>query len=225
MSTIFLNINNVEKDDFNYISDKNFDDYFSEIRLSSPSNKNWWDSSYKYRTPINISNKHTSDLPKGYSVNTSINTANLNSTGKLRSDGKDLRVVWYNSSSESWLELDRVNSTNFNTANTQIWFKTQTSINPSADDTNYYLYYGNENADDPPTNKSKIYDFYDDFTQSDGPATGWTVTQGTGWSVINNEYRENEASTDRRTILNAYTVENATIVATLDARGYSNYVC
>jgi hypothetical protein len=211
ISTVFLNINNVENDGLNYISDKDLDDYFSKIQLSSPSDKNWWDSSYKYRTPINITNLHNSDLPKGYSVNTSVDTANLISTGKLRSDGKDLRIVWYNSSSETWLELDRVNDTNFDIADTHIWFKTQASINPSVDDTNYYVYYGNENADDPPTNKSNIYDFYDDFSQSDGPANGWTVTQGTGWFVINNRYRENEAATDRRSILDTYTVENATI--------------
>ncbi|MHA2284104.1 MAG: DUF2341 domain-containing protein, partial [Promethearchaeota archaeon] len=209
ISTVFLNNLNFEND-FNNISVKSFDDNFSNLQLSSPSDKNWWDSSYKYRTPINITNKHTGDLPKGYSVNISVNTSNLFSNGKLRSDGKDLRIVWYNSSSETWLELDRVNDTNFNTANTQILFKTQTSISPSADDTNYYLYYGFEAANDPPTNKSKVYDFFDDFTQGDGDADGWTVSSGT-WSVINNEYRQNQLSFDRRTILDTYTVENATI--------------
>ncbi|MHA1884972.1 MAG: family 16 glycoside hydrolase, partial [Promethearchaeota archaeon] len=211
ISSVFLNINNIENDNFNYTYDDNREDYFSKIQLSAPSDKNWWDSSYKYRIPINITNNHISNLPKGYSVNISINTTKLISTGKLRSDGKDLRIVWYNSTSTTWLELDRINGTNFDTADTQIWFKTQASINPSADDTSYHLYYGNENANDPPTDRSKIYDFYDDFTQSDGPAAGWTVTQGTGWSVITNRYRENEAATDRRTILNTYTVENATI--------------
>ncbi|MFX1524360.1 MAG: DUF2341 domain-containing protein, partial [Promethearchaeota archaeon] len=208
ISTVFLNKLNFEKNDFNDISNE---DFFSKIRLSSPSDKNWWDSSYKYRTVIHIINIHTGVLPKGYSVNISVNTSNLVSNGKLRSDGKDLRVVWYNSSSTTWLELDRVNDTNFNTENTQIWFKTQASISPSVDDTNYYLYYGYEDANDPPTNKSKIYDFFDDFTQADGDADSWTVTLGTGWSVINNEYRQNELSLDRRTILDTYTVENATI--------------
>ncbi|MFW9897371.1 MAG: DUF2341 domain-containing protein, partial [Candidatus Thorarchaeota archaeon] len=117
------------------------------------------------------------------------------------------------------MELDRVNDTNFNTENTQIWFKTQASISPSVDDTNYYLYYGYEDANDPPTNKSKVYDFFDDFTQADGDADGWTVTQGTGWSVINNEYRQNELSLDRRTILDTYTVENATIEVRIKHNG------
>ncbi|MHA2343272.1 MAG: DUF2341 domain-containing protein, partial [Candidatus Hodarchaeales archaeon] len=208
---VFLNNYNYKLVDFRDKSFEKSNDDISKPHLSPPSNKRWWDSSYKYRIPINIANKHTSELPKGYSVNISVNTNNLFSSGKLRFDGKDLRVVWYNSSSETWLELDRINDTNFNTADTQIWFKTQSSISPSSDDSNYYLYYGNKIADNPPTNRSKVYDFYDDFTQSNGPADDWTVTIGTGWSVVSNEYRENEAATDRRTILDTYTVENATI--------------
>ena len=190
------------------------DDFYTDsLHTNQPpiSSKTWWNSLYIYRAPINITNTDTNNLPKGYSVNIAVNTTKLISTGKLRDDGDDLRVVWYNSTSKTWLELDRVNDTNFNTPDTQIWFKTQGEISSGISDINYYLYYGNPDAFNPPINKSKIYDFYDDFTQSDGPANGWTVTQGTGWSVVNNEYRENQAATDLRTILNTYTVENATI--------------
>ncbi|MHA2398491.1 MAG: DUF2341 domain-containing protein [Promethearchaeota archaeon] len=223
ISSVFLNINCIENDDFNYTHDDNREDYFSKIQLSAPSDKNWWDSSYKYRIPINITNNHVSDLPKGYSVNISINTTKLISTGKLRSDGKDLRIVWYNSTSKTWLELDRINGTNFDTVDTQIWFKTQVSINPSDDDTNYHLYYGNENADDPPTDKSKIYDFFDDFTQADGDAEGWTEDQGTQWTVVNNEYLDPEHVNDRRTILDTYTVENASIEVRIKHVGNNNF--
>ncbi|MFW9784540.1 MAG: DUF2341 domain-containing protein, partial [Candidatus Heimdallarchaeota archaeon] len=191
-------------------SNESNNNYFSNLRLSSPTAIRWWDSAYIYRMPINITNAHTGVLPKGYSVNVSVNTSNLISTGKLRFDGDDLRVVWYNSSSKTWLEIDRINETSFNNPDTQIWFKTQSSISGGSDDTNYYLYYGNENAGTPPTNRSKIYDYYDDFTQSDGPADGWNVISGT-WSVINNEYRENSGVADRRSLLNSYSVENASI--------------
>jgi len=209
----------------NFVKNKdvanNLDDFHhNEIKTSQSQNTSWWNPAYKYRKPINISNQHNSDLPKGYSVNISVNTNDLYSHQKLRSDGKDLRIVWYNSSSEAWLELDRVNETNFNTVNTQIWFKTQVSINPNTDDTNYYLYYGNEYADNPPENKSKVYDVYDDFTQSDGDADGWTVISGT-WSVINNEYRENSGLTNRRSILDTYTVENASIEVKIKNSGTS----
>ena len=84
ISTVFLSKLNFERDDFSDILVKNYNDNFSNLQLSSPSNKNWWDSSYKYRNPINITNKHNSDLPKGYSVNISVNTSNLFSNEKLR---------------------------------------------------------------------------------------------------------------------------------------------
>ncbi|MFX0003404.1 MAG: family 16 glycoside hydrolase [Candidatus Hermodarchaeota archaeon] len=192
-----------------------------DLKSSDPLYR-WWNSSYKYRTPININNNDSSPIPKGYSINISVNTINFISTGRLRTDGKDLRVLWYNSSNDSWLELDRINETKFNSVDTQIWFKTQTSIDPGKNDNNYFLYYGYEDANDPPSNKNNVFDFYDDFTQPDGLAEGWTQTMGSSWSVVNNEYRENEGVNNRRTIVNLYTVENASIDIRLKSSGGTN---
>ncbi|MFX0167246.1 MAG: DUF2341 domain-containing protein, partial [Candidatus Hodarchaeota archaeon] len=221
--TVLPNNFKEEKIDFKDNSNKNYNDNFSYPELSSPSSKHWWDSSYPYRMPITITNMHTDILPKGYSVNISVNTSNLFTNGKLRSDGKDLRLLWYNSSTETWLEIDRINETNFNTENTQIWFKTQKSISSSAEDSNYYLYYGNEQANDPPTNRSKIYDFFDDFTQSDGDAIGWNETLGTQWTVENNEYLDPEHINDRRTVLDTYTVRDASIEVRIKQVGPNNF--
>ncbi|MFW9820657.1 MAG: NosD domain-containing protein, partial [Candidatus Thorarchaeota archaeon] len=179
---------------------------------------NWWNSSYAYRVPLKLVNKYSRELPKGYSVNVSVNTANLISTGKLRNDGKDLRIVWYNASSEVWEELHRINETNFNTNDTRIWFKTQVLINPNTYDGSYYLYYGCKDCDKPLTNKSKIYDFFDDFTKPDGPANGWTVINGT-WAINNNEYVENEFVIDGRSLINTYLVENASIEVFINSSG------
>ncbi|MHA2394454.1 MAG: hypothetical protein ACXAEX_21150, partial [Promethearchaeota archaeon] len=90
ISTVFLNNFNLAKVDFEDNSNKNENDNFSYLGLSSPSTIRWWDSAYIYRMPINITNTYTGVLPKGYSVNISVNTSNLISTGKLRSDGNDL---------------------------------------------------------------------------------------------------------------------------------------
>ncbi|MFX0135923.1 MAG: DUF2341 domain-containing protein [Candidatus Hodarchaeota archaeon] len=203
---------------FNY----NHNDYLNTKDLIAPSSPedSWWHPHYKYRVPINIFNEYKSPLPKGYSVKISVNTAILISEGKLKNDGRDLRIVWYNLSNEAWWELDRFIGTNLNTDDTQIWFKTQTSINSNSHDTNYYLYYGNEDADEPPTDKNKIFDFYDDFDQPDGDANGWTVISG-NWSVINNEYCENAALPDCRSLLNSYTVENASIEVRIKNVGIS----
>jgi len=202
---------------FNY----NHNDYLNSKDLIAPSSPedSWWNPRYKYRVPINIFNEYKSPLPKGYSVKISVNTAILISEGKLKNDGRDLRIVWYNLSNEAWSELDRFIGTNLNTDDTQIWFKTQTRINSNSHDTNYYLYYGNEDADEPPTDKNKIFDFYDDFDQPDGDAKDWTVTRGKSWKVIDKEYRENEFEVDRRSILDSYSVQNASIEVRVKSNG------
>ncbi|MHA2400568.1 MAG: NosD domain-containing protein, partial [Promethearchaeota archaeon] len=180
------------------------------IKVIIPSLNNWWNSSYTYRVPLKLVNMHTKDLPQGYSANVSINTANLISAGKIRDDGKDLRILWYNTTSDGWVELDRINETNFNAIDTRLWFKTQSSISPNTYDGSYYLYYGCNDCNDPPTNKSKVYDLFDGFTQPDGPANGWTVINGS-WSVNDSVYIENLFEFDGRSLLNSYTVENASI--------------
>ncbi|MDX1798626.1 MAG: DUF2341 domain-containing protein, partial [Candidatus Lokiarchaeia archaeon] len=218
LSTINISDNFVKNKDMA----NNLDDFhYDKVKPSQSLNTSWWNSLYHYRVPINISNTNTK-ISKGYSLNLSINTAELISTGKLRDDGNDLRIVWYNSTSKTWLELDRVNETNFNSPDTQIWFKTQQQIDSGIYDLNYYLYYGNPYASNPPTNKSKVYDFYDDFTQTNGDADGWTETQGSSWTVINNQYRENEFVADRRSILDSYTVENASIEVRVMSSGGTN---
>ncbi|MFW9895301.1 MAG: NosD domain-containing protein, partial [Candidatus Thorarchaeota archaeon] len=180
------------------------------FKVIIPTLDNWWDSSYAYRVPLKLVNKHSNDLPEGYSLNVSINTANLYSAGKIKVDGEDLRIVWYNATSDVWVELDRVNETNFNAIDTRLWFKTQTPVSPNTYDGCYYLYYGCSDCNEPPTNSSKIYDFFDDFSQGDGPANGWTVINGS-WSVDSGVYIENLLEVDGRSLLNSYTIENASI--------------
>jgi hypothetical protein len=219
-STINIKDNFVKNKDFN----SNLDDFYNnKIHLAQSSlnsSSNWWNSLYNYRIPINITNINTDTIPQGYSVNISINTIELISSGKLRNDGNDLRIVWYNSSNKAWLEIDRINESNFNTIDTQIWFKTQDTINPETSDTNYYLYYGNPYALSPPMNRSNIYDFFNDFTQVNGPANGWSTISGT-WSVYNYEYRENSGSQDCTSLLDSYNIQNSSIEVRVKTNGNS----
>ncbi len=83
--------------------------------------------------------------------------------GKLQADGDDFRIVWWNSSSTTWLELDRLNTTNFNTTSTTMKFGTQTNISGNNSDDNYFIYYGNSAAASPPSNGSSVYFFEDLF--------------------------------------------------------------
>ena len=136
----------------------------SDVNLQA-NETNWWDDSYRYRKQLTITNVNdTLSMEAGYSVKLTLDTAAFVNEGKMQSDGDDLRVVWYNNSSSTWVEVDRINETAFNTASTIIWFPTQVNISANGVDTNYYLYYGNPSAANPPDNRSKVYVWWDDFS-------------------------------------------------------------
>ena len=111
-------------------------------RASAPVGE-WWNGNYSFCKKITITAGST-DVPSGYSVSFSENTATLITNGKLRTDGKDWRVVYWNGS--SWVQLDRwvddIIGDGWNSANTITWFKTQTGIPASSFDDNYYVCYG-----------------------------------------------------------------------------------
>ena len=139
---------------------------------------NWWNSNYAYRRKVIVNNNVASTLSAGYSVLLTLDTASLVSAGKMLSTGYDLRILYWNGSSSSWLELDRVVE-DMNTMSTTVWFKTQVSIGASGSDSNYYMYYGFSNAGSPPTDKNKVYSFYDDFSGGTLDTGKWTVVSGT----------------------------------------------
>ncbi|MBN2094432.1 MAG: hypothetical protein JW727_00135 [Candidatus Aenigmarchaeota archaeon] len=127
----------------------------------------WWNDTYRYRKKLNITNLNSTLLMEdGYSVNVVVDTASLVRAGKLHSSGDDLRIAWYNSTDQSWLELDRINETPFNSTSTEIWFETVEDLSASASDSNYYLYYSSPDAENPPANRSKIYLWWDDFSSN-----------------------------------------------------------
>jgi hypothetical protein len=139
--------------------------------------RNWWNHDYEYRSQITIDNNIASTLGSGYSVCLDLDTASLISDGKMLPSENDLRILHLNAS--SWIELDR-DVMDMNTSSTQVWFKTQSDISASGSDNNYYMYYGNPSAGNPPANKSKVYLLWDDF--NDGDYDGWTPV-GSIWNA------------------------------------------
>jgi RHS repeat-associated protein len=118
-------------------------------------------SGWAYRQRLTIHNNDASALSVGYSVRLSLDTASLISAGKLRTDANDLRLVWQSGSGP--VELDRAIESGLNTASTEIWLRTQAAIPASADDTTYWLYYGNPSAAAAPANRANVYALWDDF--------------------------------------------------------------
>ncbi len=170
------------------------DDQYESFREGS----NWWNTNYGFRRQITIVNNVASMLDVGYSVCVTINTASLVSASKMLSDGNDLRVVYWSGS--NWIELDR-EVIDMNSTSTQVWFKTQATIEANGSDSNYYIYYGNPSAGSPPANKINVYLWYDDFDRADKPditteASYSVKTGGGAWSIETNKLKNVGAAGD-----------------------------
>jgi len=123
----------------------------------------WWDTNYEYRKRITITNNSSTEaLEIGYSSYVEIDHAALVTATKAQADGDDIRIV-YNGT-----ELDRIidddpTSYGWNQNDTRVWFKTQGAIAASGTDNNYWVYYKNDSAANPPADGSEVYYFYDSF--------------------------------------------------------------
>jgi hypothetical protein len=160
---------------------------FLPAHASAPADE-WWDTHYQYRQKITVSSSGGTPVPDEYSVSFSENTASLISDGKLRPDGNDWRIAYWDGS--HWTELDRHVRSGWDSADTETWFKTQAAIGGGASDDNYYLYYGNPTETGTPPSywsdsmgadaPSRVYWFADNFEEhnSGDDPDGWT-DQGT----------------------------------------------
>ena len=160
-------------------------------------NTSWWDD-YMYKKQITVTNEDTTTLVKNYSINFTFDHASLVSEGKSLENGSDIRIAFYNGS--SYVEIDRINITAFNTATTQLWFKLQNNIGASEEDDNYYLFYHNPSAGDPPQNKSNVYLWFDDFNRADNAdittEAAYRKTNGGTWSIENQKLKNTGAAGD-----------------------------
>ena len=94
----------------------------------------WWSENYKYRKQITIT-AGSVNLSTGTTVKITLDTSALETAGQLRSDRKDLRIVYWNGSSN--VEVDRLISSN------DIYIKLQAEVGANTTNSNYYVYYGN----------------------------------------------------------------------------------
>jgi len=144
----------------------------------------WWDTDYQYRQKLTVSSSGSTAVPDEYSVGFTEDTASLISAGRLRSDGNDWRIVYWNGS--YWIELDRHVRSGWDSADTETWFKTRAAISGGASDDNYYVYYGHPAETGTPPSywsdsmgadaPSRVYWYADDFEEhaiGEHP-DGWT---------------------------------------------------
>jgi len=102
-----------------------------------------WLTGWGFRVTISIT-AGTSDVPEGYQVKITVDTASLISAGKMRPDGADIRFTAGDGVTviPHWVEPGTIN-----TNSTAIWVKIPTSI-PAGQTIRIYMYYGNPHASD-----------------------------------------------------------------------------
>ncbi|MBI3385345.1 hypothetical protein HY030_04090 [Candidatus Gottesmanbacteria bacterium] len=120
-------------------------------------------------------------IPDNYSVSLIFDHKKLVDQGKSLPGGDDIRIYYDQTGSYAGneLQLDRSLdiSSNWNDNATKIWFKLPSFLAASAiDSTHYRLYYGNDIIGQPLQDKSKIFEYWDDF--DDGNLSKWTIDAG-----------------------------------------------
>lgn len=135
-----------------------------DIRLALKPRLSWWDKNWSARLKIGIENNQDSELPTGYTVSLMVDHASLVTAGKSFENGDDIRVV-YQPTDGTPIELDRIleDGSSWNSAETVILFKTQKAIPGQAIDKDYFLYFGNPQAQNPPCDPGKVFAFFEDF--------------------------------------------------------------
>ena len=119
------------------------DDLF--IDLNSSGTQEWWNSSFKYRLLINITNPYNIDFTD-YPVSIEFNYTNIVNEGKMNSSLKDLRIVEYDNDGIGYLR-EYYFQTNYSQKDfVSVWFKTNISAGPNNLEQDVYLYYGNNSV-------------------------------------------------------------------------------
>ena len=121
----------------------------------------WWNENYQYRRQLTISNNSSELIEPGYTAKYNLDHSALVSTGKSRSDGNDVRIVFWDGSSND--QLERVNENGWNSPSSDIWFKVQDNIPGNTNSEDYYIYYGNPSVGAPPADREDVYLFWDGF--------------------------------------------------------------
>ncbi|MFH1835644.1 MAG: DUF2341 domain-containing protein [Methanobacteriota archaeon] len=146
---------------------------FLVIFLSPSVSAQWWNSSWSYRIPMNVSNVGGENLTN-YSINFHFDTASFISAGRMKSDCSDVRMVDGPNQLSFWVE------SGCNSTGTSIWVKIPNLVSNST--SQIFLYYSNPNA----SSQSSIQDsfFWGTSFESDegfGFADGVGINGKDGW--------------------------------------------
>lgn len=154
-------------DDTKYSSATSINDSSGQLSLST--NSNWFNSSWKYRASIGVTNSSGSTLTD-YQIPVFINTASLISTSKMNSDCSDLQITdSVGNTLPYWISTSPATS-KCNQTNTKVWVKAS-SLSTSG--TVLHLYYGNSSAASQ-SNGDNVFPIFADFTVGTSLPSNWT---------------------------------------------------
>lgn len=138
-------------------------------QITLPANTNWFDTSWKYRQSIGVTNTTGSTLTD-YQVPIFINTSSLISGSKMNYDCSDLRITdSVGTTLPYWLSTSPSYST-CNQTSTKVWVKAS-SLPTSG--TTLYSYYGNSSANSQ-SNGNNVFSSFADFTIGTSLPPDWT---------------------------------------------------
>ena len=156
---------------------------------------NWWNDSFTYRQPFNIENPYSYQIQNKSIIQIQLNTLQLVVDNKMNFEGRDLRIIWFDSLNSQYHNLKFKNLTSFNTTKTIIAFQIETAIEEENSVQNHFLYYGNPLAMTLTQLLEMEAEFYDDFNQTNGVVENWTGIEE-NWYVLEHQYHENPANLD-----------------------------
>ncbi|MEM3043801.1 MAG: DUF2341 domain-containing protein, partial [Thermoplasmata archaeon] len=126
----------------------------------------WWNYGWSFRAPLTIDNSQNSAALTNYPVRMNLSLQSLISSGKLRGDCADLRFIdsdgatelsyWFEPGGDLWLKVPGL---------------------PARACREIYMYYGNPSAT-PVSDASKVFPFFDDFTDNSLDSSKWQRVNG-----------------------------------------------
>ena len=145
----------------------------------------WWDSDFSKRQPLTVSTGAVTP-DKGYQGYTArfatLDTASLVTAGELQADCDDLRLVYWNGTTNTEIPRHLIDC---NTATSDLRFSIQVAQAANANDAGYYIYYNNASAGAPPAvTPTNVYLWFDDASVNrigsydEGRGDPW---HGAGW--------------------------------------------
>ena len=138
----------------------------------------WWNISWKYRKPVNITYQGQGNLTD-YQIPIILDTQSLISNNKMRSDCGDIRLTYWNSSSKTEVQIPYWIEKGCNTNETLIWTKVPLITNETYGNTTIFIYYSNPLATSE-SNGTQVFIVFDEFNS----LSSWTQNTGSACQSI-----------------------------------------